>query len=259
MAYTSTLTKLSENLKLTYENTIFSHSWNIGDSREKVVIDYLCKVMAHKYWFQSGEVFDENDNNSGQVDVIMYDNIFSTVFTDGTDKIMAPIESTYGIISVKSKMWVRELDNAIEWIIKYNSLKRPTVDNTTLQIMPDFAFRSWNGIEFNSIFWQSSINCIFAFETTVSTETIIRKVKECGVIDLLVIPNKLCLIWRSREEFKVSNNWEVINNSAIITDNSVSLFILFLQVLLPKYRIKSREVDKLLLDVIRSSEIEQII
>ena len=123
MAYTSALQKLSESLKTTYENTIFSHSGNIGDTREKEVIDYLSKVMAHKYGFKSGEVFDENDDNSGQVDVIIYDNLFSTIFTDGTDKILAPIESTYGIVSVKSKMGTKELSDAISGIKKYNALK----------------------------------------------------------------------------------------------------------------------------------------
>ena len=130
MAYTSTLQKLSESLTMTYKNTIFNQAGNIGDTREKQVIDFLTKVMAHKYGFSSGEVFDEDDQNCGQVDVIIYDNLFSTVFTDGTGKIMAPVESTYGIISVKSKMGVKELDDAIEGIKKYDSLKKPRTQTT---------------------------------------------------------------------------------------------------------------------------------
>ena len=126
--------------------------------------------MAHRYWFQSGEVFDEHDNKSGQIDVIIYDNLFSTVFTDWTDKILAPIESTFWAISVKSNMGIRELDNAIEWNEKYNSLTRPEIPSNILQITPDVRIGfTWEW----QYSYQININCIFAFATTVAPETIL--------------------------------------------------------------------------------------
>jgi len=257
MAYTATLKKLSENLKTTYENTIFTNPGNIGDTREKEVIDYLMKVMAHKYGFQSGEIFDENDTNSGQIDVIMYDNLFSTVFTDGTGKIVAPVESTYGIISVKSKMGTRELDHAIAGIEKYNSLKRPIQNDKTLQIMPDFGISLGNGLSVEGrISNQENINCIFAFDTTIKIETIIKKIKENGNIDLVVVPNKFCIIGRHRKEFGLNrDDGNKLDNAAIFTENSISLFILFLQSYLSRNRLISRDIQSLIIDIVQKSMI----
>lgn len=245
MAYTDTLKKLAENLKTTYENTIFTNSGNVGDTREKEVIDYLTKVI------------DENGINSGQVDVIIYDNLFSTVFTDGTAKIVAPVESTYGIVSVKSKMGTKELDHAIEGINKYCSLKRPANGESVLQIMPDFGISVGKGLSVSgSILAQKNINCIFAFDTTVSTETIIKKVKDCGNIDLLVVPNKFCVIGRHREEFGLNrDDGNKLDNTAIFTENSIVLFVLFLQIYLARNRLIARNVQSLVFDVLRSSSI----
>jgi len=66
--YTNTLLKMANILTEQY-NTIFKHAGNVGDSREKAVIDYLIKANADKYGFSKGEVFDKNDKSSGEVDV----------------------------------------------------------------------------------------------------------------------------------------------------------------------------------------------
>lgn len=255
MAYTATLKKLAENLKTTYKNTIFSNPGNVGDTREKVVIDYLTKVMAHKYGFQSGEIFDENDINSGQIDIIMYDNLFSTVFTEGKGKIFAPVESTYGIISVKSKMGTKELDHAIEGIKKYNSLKRPVYKENTLQIMPDYAISLEGNLSTDGkLNKQENINCIFAFDTTVALKTIIQKMKDSECIDLIVIPDKFCITGRHRKEFSPKNK---IDNSTLdytaFMNDSIVWFILFLQIYLSRNRLISRDVQSLIQDMAKTS------
>ena len=254
MAYTSTLKKLAENLKKTYENTIFSNPTNVGDTREKEVIHYLEKIMAYKYGFQSGEVFDAGDLNSGQIDIIIYDKLFSTVFTDGTDKIFAPIESTYGIISIKSKMGIRELDNAINGIKKYDILKKPSVPQNTVQIMPDFALSVTGSIKTDGFEVQKNINCIFAFDTTIAIDTIIQKIKESEVIDLLVIPNKFCIIGRYRKELGLlDDNKKEQEYFVVENENSIGLFVLFLQVYLSKTRLVARDITNLILNIINSS------
>ena len=260
MAYTATLKKLAQNLKITYENTIYSHSGNVGDTREKEVIDYIKKVMAHKYGFSSGEVFDENDVNSGQVDVIIYDNLFSTVFSDGTDKIFAPVESTYGVISVKSKMGTGELDNAINGIKKYNNLKRPVIGENTIQIMPDQPISLSGGLSMIGTSFQQNINCIFAFDTTVAIATIIKKIKDSDCVDLLVVPNKFCIIGRHRKDFGLNDaSGGKLEYVAINNENSISLLILFLQIYLSRNRLIIRNVESLVLNIIKQSTLTKII
>jgi len=259
MAYTATLKKLAENLKTVYENTIFTNPGNIGNSREKEVIDYLVKVMAHKYGFQSGEVFDVDDKNSGQIDIIMYDNLFSTVFTDGSGNIVAPVESTFGLISVKSKMGTGQLDHAIAGIKKYDALKRPSATPNTIQIMPDFGVTLGTGLSVSNSksTYRENINCIFAFDTTVAIETIIKKIKDAGCIDLVVVPNKFCIVGRHRKEFGLNHaDGTKLEFSSINSENAVSLFTLFLQIYLSRNRLLARNIEDLVLDIIKQSTIQ---
>jgi hypothetical protein len=256
MAYTATLQKLAENLNVAYQNTIFSHSGDVGDSREKAVIDYLKKVMAHKYGFQSGEVFDEEDNTSGQVDIIIYDNLFSTVFTDGTDKILAPVESTYGVVSVKSKMGTKELDHAIEGILKYDSLRRPKSKEGMCYIMPDFAFASSNSIRFPTTS-QQNINCIFAFDTTVAEATIIQRIKESNLVDLLVVPGKFCTVGRLRPEVSTQLGDKTLCDYMVRSDKSVALFIVLLQMYLGGNHLIGRDIHKLASWLMQQGQIVQ--
>ena len=217
--------------------------------------------MSHKCGFQSGEVFDEEDKNSGQIDIIIYDNLFSTVFTDGSGNIVAPIEFTFGIISVKSKMGIKELEQAIEGIEKYNSLKRPSVNPNTLLITPDFGINVGQGLNLTGRYnYQQNINCIFAFDTTVATNTIIKRIQESGCVDLLVIPEKVFILGRHRKDFWLAkpdgSNLEFASINS--QENSVSLFVLFLQIMLSRNKLISRNVESLILDIVRASTYTQL-
>jgi len=255
MAYTSTLQRLAKNLTTTYENTIFSHPGNVGDTREKEVISYLKKVMPRRYGFQSGEVFDKDDKESGQVDVIIYDNLFSTVFTDGTDKVVAPVESTYGIVSVKSKMGTKELNNAIVGIKKFDSLVRTAPKENAVYITPDWPIVGIENIKFSKSN-QQNINCIFAFDTTIAHETILKKVKEAECIDLLVIPGSMCLIGRHREEFNLSGkDGFKLFNSILFNEEAISIFTLYLQMYLSANHLVAREIGDLALWLAQQGDI----
>lgn len=254
MQYASTIQKLAQNLMTTYDNTIFSHSGNVGDTREKEVIDYLTKVMPHKYGFQSGEIFDEDSKNSGQVDVIIYDNLFSTVFTDGSNKILAPVESTYGIISVKSKMGTKELDDAINGINRYNMLKRPKGEEGAVYLMPDVLLKAGKNISFPGT-TQQNINCIFAFDTTVATTTIKQKITDAGCIDLLVIPGKLCAGGRNRSDLMISKDGTPLSSYVFESDKSIATFTLLLQLCLSRNKLIGGDLQKQFLWLIQQGNL----
>jgi hypothetical protein len=254
MAYTATLQKLSENLSTAYNNTIFKHGGNMGDTREKAVIDYLCRVMPHRYGFKSGEVFDEADTTSGQVDVIVFDNLFSPVFTDGTDKVLAPVESTYGVISVKSQMGTKELDDAIEGVKKYDSLLRPQPQNGVVHLLPDFAFFSSDTIQCEGT-EQKNINCIFAFDTTVAQSTIIERMKEADCLDLLVVPGKFCAVGRMRKEMTLSLANKRMSYYVVDSEKAVSLFVIMLQVYLSGNHLIGRDLTNLATRIIQTGKV----
>ena len=216
----------------------------MGDTREKAIIDYLCRVMPHRYGFKSGEVFDEADTSSGQVDVIVFDNLFSAVFTDGTDKVLAPVESTYGVISVKSQMGIKELDNALEGVKKYDSLRRPQPQKGVVQLLPDFALFSSDTITFEGTH-QKNINCIFAFDTNVAQSTIIKRMMEADCLDLLVVPGKFCAVGRLRPELRVSSDGRHMSYYIVNSEKAVSLFVIMLQVYLSGNHLIGRDLTNL--------------
>lgn len=254
MEYASILQKLAASLESTYKNTVFEHSGDVGDSREKGVIGYLDKVMPRQYGFQSGEVFDTEGNNSGQVDIIIYDDLFSTIFTDGTDKVLAPVESTYGIISVKSKMGIAGLEHAIEGIKHYDALKRPKAKPGAIYIMPDCVLEGGSNIVLSGT-KQQNINCIFAFDTTVAYETIKNKIREARCIDLLVVPGKICAIGRLRAEYSFSKNNEPMSNFIIRSEQSIGIFIILLQLYLSHNRLMGGDIRNHLLKLVNQCEI----
>lgn len=258
MAYTSTLRKLSENLNTTFENTIFENPTNVGDAREKQVIKYLMSVMAKRYGFGSGEVFDYNDNQSGQIDVIIYDALHSVVFSDGTSSnILAPMESTYGIISVKSQMGTKELNHAIKGVAQYNSLNRTTPQENSIYINPEQPITLTGGLDVKSP-QQRNINCIFAFSTTVSQDSILKTVKESECIDLLVVPNKFCVVGRQRESVAFSKNGEKMDTLLIKTENAVPLFTLLLQTYLKTNSLVARDTLSLISWLTKESEVIEL-
>lgn len=218
--------KLTQDLRTTYENTMSKHSGTIGKIREEAVRNYLIQTMPKKYGFKSGEVFDEKMNISGQIDVIIHDNLFSNYFSSTETDIMSPVESTYGIISIKSKMGIKELNHAIEGIKKYNDLERPKANDNEFYITPTLKINSGKNLKIKRSI-QQNINCIFAFDTKIAPETLEKKVYESKCIDLLIIPEKMYLIGRVREN-------QPIFNSAPLTIKSKESLAIF-TILLNRY------------------------
>ena len=254
MEYVTIIKKLSNNLITTYNNSIKKHPGSIGNKREKALIDYLSKVMPYKYGFKAGEVFDSEGGISGQVDIIMYDSLFSTIFTDDTDDIVAPVESTYGIISVKSKMGIKELNQAIDGVKKYDMLKRPEPKPNTVYPMPDCPIEGVGVIKVQGQALQN-INCIFAYDTIVAPKTMIGKIKKAGCIDLLVVPEKYCIIGRWRSIYGLSKAGQPLSNYIFKSENSIAIFILFLQTYLSGSRLMSSGVQNYITWLIKQSEL----
>ena len=257
MHYTAIIQKLSESLKNAYKNNIHEHSGNKGSDREKEVIRYLSKVMPRNYGFQSGEVFDQKGENAGQVDVIIYDNLYSPIFTSGNDTIVAPVESTYGIISVKSKMGTKKLDQAIDGIKKYERLSRMKGKSDAAYLTPFFHLQGSGNINISSTI-QQNINCIFAFDTTIATKTIKQKVIDSDCVDLLVVPGKICAFGRRRNDVHIDLNKAPFFNSVVESQDSIALFTVFLQGYLINNKLIGVDIRELMLQLIKK-QAEKII
>lgn len=237
-------------------NTIFSHSWNVWDSREKLLINFLTKIFPTKYGFSSWEVFDKDWLNSWQIDIIIYDYLYSLVYSDWTDwKILSPIESTYWIIEVKSTLTTKTLKDSLDKINMYSNLFRPEVPDNTYIINPDLRLMAWSNINFSSNFKNIWFNCIFSYENNVSKETIHNMISQNKNIDLLIVPNKLVFFGRQRQDFWLANNEEKLEYFYIENENALWVGILYIQTVLSNIHLIWIQKDKVFLDFIRTFDI----
>lgn len=97
--------------------TIFPNTSDIGMSREKVYVEFLrTHAPARCNVFLGGFIFDMAGNESRQLDVIVTNDTtprFDLHNKDGNGKSFSPIEGTLGVVSVKSTLDQRELEDAL--------------------------------------------------------------------------------------------------------------------------------------------------
>jgi hypothetical protein len=249
MTYISSLEKLSATLSGSY-NTIFEHGSSVGDTREKALIEFLKKVMPGVYGFSPGEVFDEHDARSRQLDLIIYDTNYSVIFSDGTGKILAPVESTYGFISVKSTLSTGGFAKAVNEINSYEGLHRQIPPQNVLNLTPLNQIELQGGFTFNAR-QNQNINCIFAYDNNVAVKTLLEMVKGAGNVDLLVVPGKVCIVGRQR----AANSVNEPHYYCVEGEHTLAFFIILLQIYLRQSTLVARDTR----DLIRSlAEISKI-
>jgi hypothetical protein len=252
--YVDTLLKLAKSLVAQYD-VIFDQSGDRGDSREKAVIAFLEKVNADKYGFSKGEVFDSNGDSSGEVDVIIHDRLFSPVFRDGSGKILAPVESTYGIIEVKSTLTITELESSIAKLKRYNDLVRREAADGEAFITPDVSFGSSASIQIKGTD-NERINVIFAYKNDIKRETLLGMARQCDFLDLIVVPGEFCYFGRKRRAgWGLQNNGQDLVSFLSLSESAVALWAIYLQILLSRSRLVALDRDRMFLEFIRESKI----
>ena len=111
------------------ETNLYSHNLTKGEVRERVVRDFLRPFLPTCYGLGSGEVFSSEGNNSKQIDIVIYDAVFSTILRLDENSFLFPCESVFGSIEVKSNLKTQAvLKNAIANIQSLKSLKRKEAD-----------------------------------------------------------------------------------------------------------------------------------
>jgi hypothetical protein len=89
-------------------------------------------------------------------------------------------------------------------------------------------------------------------------DTLIKKVRESGCVDLLVIPGEMCIVGRYRGEFGFSReDGSKFENSAVVNSNAISFFILVLQLYLSRNHLVARDIESLALWLMQQSKISQ--
>lgn len=96
------------------ETKLYSHNLTKGEVRERVLRDFLRPFLPDCYGLGSGQVFSSDGNESKQIDIVIYDAVFSIVMKIDEASLIFPCESVFGSIEVKSVLNSNELETAVK-------------------------------------------------------------------------------------------------------------------------------------------------
>jgi hypothetical protein len=246
------INQIAKSLKQ-QSNSIFTHSGNIGDSKEKALIAFLKKVMPKCYGFSSGEIIDIANNRSLQTDVIIYDKLYSPYFADGSGKIVAPVDSIYGTIEVKSILNSAALTQVKKQIASLNSLKRN--EPKGLQLNP-YMCMQYDDILKVPKSKNDLLYAIFAYKTDLSIDTIVNKIITNNIkVHLILVYNKF-LIFTNNYQNILKVGVKSLNDTYGFEDsNSIAVFILLLQMYLSNSKLVGTNMFPLIIDLFQSGNI----
>lgn len=190
MNYIDALKKAAKHLDAEFESSqLIQHNPSKGAFREYIVKQCIRPFLPEAFGISNGECFDMNGKVSKQLDVVVYDRLYSYVVPYSDDFIQFPYESVYGNIEVKSFLDKNELLTAIENIASLKRLKRERP--TFAQITPN------RSIDIKGITWSDSgtdevFGTVFAYES-LNAETLIEHLRTLPLDMLPYLPNLFVL------------------------------------------------------------------
>lgn len=181
------------------------HNASAGMLREKVIKDILKPYLPDCYGISGGLCYDYEENKSRQLDIILYDSLFSYRLPFGSDFIVFPCESVYGNIEVKTTLNKDTIKESIENIASLKRLKRK--DATEFDITPHLELTITGqhlGTKKNNYF-----GVVFSYQSS-EVETIMKNLSECSkpndvslLPDMFILLDKHTIVYKAD---KLSNN-----------------------------------------------------
>ncbi|HEV1285519.1 MAG TPA: DUF6602 domain-containing protein [Bryobacteraceae bacterium] len=126
-------------------SNLFNQNGDRGDFREAIIRQFLRPFLPRCYGLSTGEVFASDASQSAQIDIVVYDAVFSTVLFEGYPVSLFPAESVFGSIEVKSNLTKDELQIACDNVASLKRLPREQSDllQFSLQIHFDVDSRTF--------------------------------------------------------------------------------------------------------------------
>jgi hypothetical protein len=156
-------------------SNLFSHMGDRGEFREKIVERFLRPFLPPHYGLAPGEVFASDGQQSAQVDIVIYDAIFSTVLYRTGTRYLFPAESIFGSIEVKSNLSRAELETACINVASIKGLNRQRTDS--LDILPHFRLGLGVGLSGGGDFRNPYLGFVFGYHGATA-ETVVADLME---------------------------------------------------------------------------------
>ena len=144
------------------QSNLFSHMGDRGEFREQIIQQFLRPFLPPCYGLSPGEVFSSDGEQSAQVDIVIYDAVFSTVLFRSNTRMLFPAESIFGSIEVKSSLSLSELEKACGNIESIKRLTRRQAD--AMDLLPFVRFPLGPGLRGGGDFRNPYLGIVFGYK-----------------------------------------------------------------------------------------------
>lgn len=177
---------------------IVNHPASKGALREFLLKEIIRPFLPQRYGLCNGECFDSHDGVSKQLDVIVYDGLFSYAVPMG-DYYMMPFESAYGEIEVKSMLNKDAFFESIDNIASFKSLIKETPEDC--QALPNLAIEI-NGVKWNKTGFTKPFGVVFAYDS-VKPKTVLNYFHEIESLNPSLMPDMIVLLKKKTIIFRL--------------------------------------------------------
>lgn len=231
---------------------IVRHSASKGALREFLLKEIIRPFLPNRYGLCNGECFDSHDGVSKQLDIIIYDNLFSYAIPMG-DYYMMPFESAYGEIEVKSMLNKESFYESINNIASFKSLTKEPPD--ACQVLPNLSIEI-NGVTWNKSGFTKPFGVVFAYDS-VEPKTVLQYFHEVKPLNPSLMPDMIVLLKKKTIIFRIvyyENEKLYVSTSntyqGFMTlpcdDDTLPIFLLYLLCRTRDTRIKIADTDDML-------------
>lgn len=124
---------------------LVEHSGEQGRENELALARVLASLIPGRFGTGSGLLIDANDQQSAQVDVVIFEQAMEAALFAQTTQLLFPIEAVYGAIEVKTTLTAEDV---VEFGVKSAKLhaleaRRAHVDGSNRPLNCLFAYSSW--------------------------------------------------------------------------------------------------------------------
>lgn len=230
---------------------IVQHSASKGALREFLLKEIIRPFLPNRYGLCNGECFDTHEGVSKQLDIIVYDDLFSYAIPMG-DYFMMPFESAYGEIEVKSMLNKEAFFESIANVASFKSLRKETPDGC--QVLPNLSIEI-KGVTWNQSGFTKPFGVIFAYDSA-EPKTVLDYFREIKPLNPSLMPDMIVLLKKKTIIFRIvyeAEKFYVTTNNTyqgFITlpceDDTLPIFLSYIMSRTSDTRIKLADTDDIL-------------
>lgn len=238
---------------------LYVHNGLRGTCREEDLINVIRDCIPECYGMKAGQIFSSDNKISKQIDVVIFDTIFSNYFKKDSSAYLFPCESVYGSIEVKTMLNKESFEEAIANIKSVRELNREKAN--CLDITPiRHIDLSKETFRYNEDRTNEYLNIIFAYDS-VNEDTLIEYIINLNydyeLLPTFIYVHKKGLIFskvyceksqtKSVEKTYLGMNHKINNKYALSKygEDGMTAFFILLNAMLEQIQLKAIDYTKL--------------